>query len=106
MTARALSLLEQVGIAHLKDAGPDELSGGELRRLAIARALIMDPGIILADEPTSDLDDENTRAVLLLLRKYADEGRAVLLVTHEREAAAYADEVFRMNEGVLSLVTV
>ena len=106
MTARALSLLEQVGIAHLKDAGPDELSGGELRRLAIARALIMDPGIILADEPTADLDDENTRAVLLLLRKCADEGRAVLLVTHEREAAAYADEVFRMKEGVLSLVTV
>lgn len=106
LTARALSLLEQVGIAHLKDAGPDELSGGELRRLAIARALIMDPGIILADEPTADLDDENTRAVLLLLRKCADEGRAVLLVTHEREAAAYADEVFRMNEGVLSLVTV
>ena len=106
MTARALSLLEQVGIAHLKDAGPDELSGGELRRLAIARALIMDPGIILADEPTADLDDENTRAVLLLLRKCADEGRAVLLVTHEREAAAYADEVFRMNEGVLSLITV
>lgn len=104
LTARALSLLEQVGIAHLKDAGPDELSGGELRRLAIARALIMDPGIILADEPTADLDDENTRAVLGLLRKCADEGRAVLLVTHEREAAEYADQVFRMNEGVLERV--
>lgn len=104
LTARALSLLEQVGIAHLKDAGPDELSGGELRRLAIARALIMDPGIILADEPTADLDDENTRAVLGLLRKCADEGRAVLLVTHEREAAEYADQVFRMNKGVLERV--
>lgn len=104
LTARVLSLLEQVGIAHLKDAGPDELSGGELRRLAIARALIMDPGIILADEPTADLDDENTRAVLSLLRKCADEGRAVLLVTHEREAAEYADQVFRMNEGVLERV--
>ena len=102
LKARAQELLEQVGIAHLQGAYPDELSGGELRRLAIARALIMDPGIVLADEPTADLDDENTRAVLSLLRGYADEGRAVLLVTHEREAAEYADEVYRMNDGRLS----
>ena len=102
LKARAQELLEQVGIAHLQGAYPDELSGGELRRLAIARALIMDPGIVLADEPTADLDDENTRAVLSLLRGCADEGRAVLLVTHEREAAEYADEVYRMNDGRLS----
>ena len=102
LTARAEDLLEQVGIAALRDARPDELSGGELRRLAVARALIMDPGIVLADEPTADLDDENTKTVLSLLRRCADEGRAVLLVTHEREAAAYADELYRMNNGVLT----
>lgn len=98
----ALALLERVGIAHLKDVYPNELSGGELRRLAIARALVMKPGVLLADEPTGDLDDENTRAVLSLLRQTADEGTAVLLVTHESEAAAYADEVYKMSDGVLS----
>ena len=99
---RALELMEQVGILALKNAYPNELSGGEMRRLAIARALIRSPGIILADEPTGDLDDENTAAVLSLLRKAADDGAAVLLVTHEREAAAYADQVYRMNDGILT----
>ena len=102
---RAMALLDQVGIAHLRDAWPDELSGGELRRMAIARALMMDPDILLADEPTADLDDENTKIVLTLLRECADGGRGVLLVTHEREAAAYADQVFRMSEGKLYPVT-
>ena len=98
----ALSLLERVGIAQLKDVYPNELSGGELRRMSIARALIRRPGVLLADEPTGDLDDGNTRAVLRLLRQYADEGAAVLLVTHEREAAAYADRILRMSDGALT----
>ena len=98
----ALELLERVGIAALRDAYPNELSGGELRRLAIARALLRKPPVLLADEPTSNLDDENTHAVLRLLRQYADEGAAVLLVTHEREAAEYADRVLCMSNGVLS----
>ena len=98
----ALELLERVGIAALRDAYPNELSGGELRRLAIARALLRKPPVLLADEPTSNLDDENTHAVLRLLRQYADEGAAVLLVTHEREAAEYADRVYRMSDGVLT----
>ena len=99
---RLEKLLDQVGILHLKDIYPDELSGGERRRLAIARALMMNPGIILADEPTSDLDDENTKTVLTILRNCADEGMAVLLVTHEKEAADFADRVYRMNDGILS----
>ena len=101
---RAEELLDRVGIAELKDVYPNELSGGEMRRLAIARALVMKPGILLADEPTGDLDDENTREVLSLLRRCADEGAAVLLVTHETEAAAYADAVYKMSGGVLAEV--
>ena len=99
----AEALLDQVGIAELKDVYPNELSGGEMRRLAIARALVMTPGILLADEPTGDLDDENTQTVLKLLRASAESGKAVLLVTHEKEAAAYADRVYTMREGVLTL---
>lgn len=82
---RAHMLLEKVGIAGLADVRPDELSGGERRRLAIARALIMQPGVLLADEPTADLDDENTRMVLRLLRQCADDGLGVLLVTMKRK---------------------
>ena len=99
--AEAKKLLETVGIAELAQARPGELSGGEMRRMAIARALIMKPGILLADEPTGDLDDENTGIVLRLLRGVADTGTAVLLVTHEAEAAKYADSVWRMNAGTL-----
>ena len=101
MQERAEALLDRVGILHLKDTYPGELSGGEMRRLAIARALIRSPGALLADEPTGDLDDENTHAVLRLLRQCADDGMAVLLVTHEKEAAAYAHAVYRMNDGIL-----
>jgi len=98
---RAKELLSMVGISELFQAYPSELSGGELRRLSIARALIRKPGIILADEPTGDLDDENTRNVLEILRKEALSGSAVLLVTHEKEAEKYADVLYRMNDGVL-----
>ncbi len=100
-TEWALALLEELGIGPLQGAYPNELSGGELRRLSIARALIREPGIILADEPTGDLDDENTKTVLTLLRRAADRGAAVLLVTHEEDALSYADLVYHMNDGVL-----
>ena len=98
---RAKDLLEQMEIGRLADVYAGELSGGELRRLAIARALVMRPEILIADEPTGDLDDENTVRVMRLLREYADAGAAVLMVTHEKEAAAYADSVWRMEKGVL-----
>lgn len=101
---RALAMLEEVGIGGLATTFPSELSGGEMRRLAIARALIREPGIILADEPTGDLDDENTKTVLTLLRQAADRGAAILLVTHEGEALPYADRVYRMDDGILKEV--
>ncbi len=99
---RAKALLVDVGLEALMTAKPNELSGGELRRMAIARAMLMRPGILLADEPTAGLDNENTLAVLGLLRKAADDGAGVLLVTHENEAAQFADEVYVMDGGKLS----
>jgi len=100
-TGEALALLERFGIADLRDEYPAALSGGELRRVAIARALAAAPEILLADEPTGDLDDENTRIVLETLQEAAAGGAAVLVVTHEAAAEAYADAMFEMNAGEL-----
>lgn len=97
----AMELLEKVGIAELSQAMPNELSGGELRRMAIARALMNKPSVLLADEPTGDLDDENTALVFSLLRDTAKEGTSVLIVTHEGEAVSYADIVLKMDSGIL-----
>ena len=94
--------MERLGIAHLRDARPAELSGGELRRMAIVRALAQRPDFLFADEPTGDLDDENTRLVLSALRDYVQEQKkAVFIVTHENDAMQYADRSFRMDGGQL-----
>lgn len=98
---RALILLEKLGIDKLQNAYPKELSGGECRRMSIARALILEPDVIFADEPTADLDDENTQKVLELFRECANRGATVLLVTHDEEAVHYSDIVFDMKGGVL-----
>ena len=96
--------LEALGIEHLADARPAELSGGELRRMAIARALARNPEVLLADEPTGDLDDASTRQVLDILRDAARErGAAVLIVSHDSEAACCADVKARMDGGVLAV---
>ena len=95
--------MEQLGIAHLQDARPAELSGGELRRMAIVRALAQSPDFLFADEPTGDLDDENTHLVLSALRDYAHErNKAVFIVTHESDAMKYSDRIFRMDGGQLA----
>lgn len=88
-------------MAQLKDARPNELSGGELRRMAIARALLMDPGVVLADEPTAGLDAASAATALELLRGAADSGAAVLVVTHDREAEGAADRILTMDGGRL-----
>lgn len=98
---RARELLSAVGLDDLADAAPTELSGGELRRMAIARALLMDPAIVLADEPTAGLDSTNATAVLTLLRDAADRGAAVLVVSHEAEAQRFADRSYVMEDGHL-----
>ncbi len=100
----AEKLMDVLGISELKNAMPSELSGGELRRTAIARALIRNPEIVLADEPTGDLDDENTELVFEFLKQTAKSGTAVLMITHENIAEKYADKVYRMNGGILESV--
>ena len=95
--------MERLDIANLRDARPAELSGGELRRMAIVRALAHSPDILFADEPTGDLDDENTRLVLSAFQAYArQQGKAVFIVTHENDAFHYADRLYRMDEGQIA----
>lgn len=100
----ALTLLKLVGIEDLKDVMPKELSGGEVRRMAIARALIRKPAVLFADEPTGDLDHENTVIIMELFKKLAAEGTAVLVVSHDKEALDYADIHYEMDGGKASLV--
>ena len=98
---RCEKLLEQMEISHLRDVQAKELSGGERRRMCIARALAGNPKFVFADEPTSDLDDENTRIILSMLRQAADKGCSVMIVSHDAEAEAYADRKWRMDAGQL-----
>lgn len=98
---RALNLLEKLDIADLTHAWPAELSGGEMRRVAIARALMTQPEILLADEPTGDLDDYSTAAVLGLFRELARGGSAVVMVTHDAAAYEYCNRRFDMLNGRL-----
>jgi ABC-type lipoprotein export system ATPase subunit len=99
--ARADELVERLGVEDAAARLPGVLSGGEQQRLAVARALINRPSIVLADEPTGNLDEASGQDVLRLLRTVADEGQAVLLVTHDREAAALADRVLTLSDGRL-----
>lgn len=98
---KAEELMKKFSIESIRDAYPDELSGGELRRMAIARAVIRDPEVIFADEPTGDLDDENTRIVFEMLRGLANNGKTVFVVTHEDISEKYADKIYLMKEGRL-----
>ena len=97
--------METLNILHLADSRASELSGGELRRTAIARTLFMRTPVILADEPTGDLDDENTQLVFGCFRTAAAEGAAVLIVSHENDALKIADRAFRMDGGKLTALS-
>ena len=98
---RGRALVDELGLRPVADSLPHQLSGGEQQRFAIARALVNDPAVVLADEPTGNLDVEAGAGVLALLRAGADDGRAVVLVTHERAAAEIADRVLRLEAGRL-----
>jgi ABC-type lipoprotein export system ATPase subunit len=97
----ARALIERLGVADAAERLPGVLSGGEQQRLAVARAMVNRPRLILADEPTGNLDEESGHQVLQVLREIAADGRAVVLVTHEAEAAALADRVLHLADGRL-----
>ncbi|HZN61535.1 MAG TPA: ABC transporter ATP-binding protein [Planctomycetota bacterium] len=97
---RVAPLLERVGLAGRRGHAPAELSGGEMQRTAIARALVADPAIVLADEPTGNLDRATGRGILELLHAVAKEdGRTVVVVTHDPSAAEFADRVIGLRDG-------
>ncbi len=99
--AEALTALEEVGVADLADRFPDEMSGGQQQRTAIARALVGPRRLVLADEPTGALDSQTGEAVLRLLRARCDAGSSGVLVTHEARHAAWADRVVFLRDGTM-----
>jgi putative ABC transport system ATP-binding protein len=100
--ARAKDLLTRMGLQDRLDHRPTQLSGGEQQRVAIARALVGEPAIILADEPTGNIDSTTGQEILTLLRQLnRDQGVTLLLVTHDQEAATYADRVIQLRDGQL-----
>ena len=96
---RALEVLEKVGLADRIDHIPSQLSGGQQQRVAIARALVNDPSIILADEPTGNLDSRTSVEVFSLFQKLNDEGITIVMVTHERDFASFAKRIIEMRDG-------
>ena len=99
---KAIDLLAAVGLGNRWDTFPDRLSGGEQQRVAIARALVHDPLLVLADEPTGNLDEETGRQVLILLDDLTRQvGKNLLLVTHSRANAVYADRILNLQDGQL-----
>ncbi|BEL02508.1 ABC transporter ATP-binding protein [Actinoplanes sichuanensis] len=99
---RATGMLERVGLAHRITHRPNQMSGGEQQRVAIARALVTGPSVLLADEPTGNLDSATGQSVLALLESLVDDGVAVVLVTHDRDVAARARRQIVMKDGLIS----
>jgi putative ABC transport system ATP-binding protein len=98
----ALAALDRVGLGDRADHFPEEMSGGEMQRVAVARALITEPEAILCDEPTGNLDSANSKEILSLLRSLPETGkRAVVMVTHDPVAAAYGDRIVHIRDGLI-----
>jgi ABC-type lipoprotein export system ATPase subunit len=100
--ARAMDLLDILGVAHCANRIPSRLSGGEQQRVALARALANEPSLLLADEPTGNLDSANTNDVLRLLRRAHAAGQTILMVTHDAKVAGLADRVISLFDGMIA----
>ncbi len=96
---RALAALAEVGLADRVDHLPSELSGGQQQRVALARAIVTNPAMILADEPTGNLDTASGAEMLRIFERMNDQGRTIVLITHEREVAAHAERIVRISDG-------
>lgn len=100
---RAKSLLKETGLEELSDEYPRNLSGGEIRRVSIARAMLNSPKVLLADEPTSNLDSDNAHKVMAMIKNISESGTTVLLSTHELEFLDYVDTVIKIEKGQLAV---
>jgi putative ABC transport system ATP-binding protein len=98
---KALQVLEKVSLADRSHHKPNEMSGGQNQRVAIARALVNDPSIILADEPTGNLDSKTSYEIMDIFGKIHDGGNTVILVTHEEDIAKYAHRIVRLRDGII-----
>lgn len=100
--SKAIDLLTQVGLGERVEHRPEQLSGGEMQRVAIARALIASPVVLLADEPTGNLDSHTSEEIFMLLRNLNEKGQTIVMVTHDSRAAAYGTRIITLKDGGLS----